>query len=361
MITQCEPWLGEEEILEVTNVLRSNWITEGERTAEFERRVAGYCGAKHAISCSNCTLALYVGLKALGIGDGDEVIVPDFTFYASASSVKMAGAEPVLVDISLDTFNIDPELIEKAITSRTKAIMPVHLYGLAAEMDIICKIAERHHLFIIEDAAEAIGSRLDGKHAGAFGDIGCLSFYGNKTITTGEGGIILTNRSDLAEKCLILKNHGRTQAGGYYHDYLGFNFRMTDIQSAIGLVQLSKLDTILRKKKHIRAAYSKELAGVNGLTFPREFPGYEHAHWFTNILLDAPQELASFLQEQGIATRRFFYPLHLQPCLKQSGEFPNSVKAYETGLSLPSSATLTDEQISFVCEMIKRFMGPQNE
>jgi len=356
MIPQFEPWLGEEELAQITECIRANWITGGEKTREFERKIAEICGVKHAIAICNGTLALYVGLKILGIGEGDEVIVPDFTFIASANSVVMASAKPVFVDIDEKTFNIDPGCTEKAITPKTKAIMPVHIYGQATDMDAICGIARRHNLYVIEDAAQGIGVTFNGKPVGSFGQVGCLSFYADKTMTTGEGGMVLTDDDALAEKCLILKHQGRTGRGIYFHENIGYNFRLTDLQSAVGLAQLSKLDTIIERKKRNERLYKELLKDVDGVRFPYTDPRGFNVPFRINILIDCPEELSNFLNENEIGSRRFFYPLHQQPCYNVKGEFPNSIKAYETGLSLPSSVTLTEEQISYVCEKISAFM-----
>lgn len=357
MIPQIEPWIDEEEVKEITKVVRSTWITEHDETAQFEEGIRKYAGAKHALAVSNGTIALYVALKALGIGEGDEVIVPDMTFIATANSVKMAGAEPVLADIDKKTFNISPQSIENAITKKTKAIMPVHLYAQAADMDEILKIARKHNLKVIEDAAQGIGVYFKGKHAGTFGDIGILSFYGNKTLTTAEGGMILTNSTELHEKCWRLKNHGRKEKGIFVHEEIGYNFCFTDLQAAIGIAQLKKLPKILERKKHLNDKYQQLLAGVKEIKFPHIDERGKPAHWFTSILIDDVEGLVEHLKKNEIQTRRFFYPLHLQPCYKgmASGEFPNAEWAYEHGLSLPSSVMLKDEQLELVAEKIKEF------
>jgi perosamine synthetase len=356
-IPQFEPWLGEEELAQVAETIRANWITGGAKVKEFERKIAELCGVKHAIAACNGTLALYMGLRALEIGEEDEVIVPDFTFIASANSVVMAGAIPVFVEVDARTFNIDPECTEKAITHKTKAIMPVHIYGQAADMDAICDIARRHNLYVIEDAAQGIGVTFKAKHTASFGDIGCLSFYADKTITTGEGGMVLTNDDKLAEKCLILKHQGRTGRGVYFHDHIGYNFRLTDLQAAIGLAQLAKLPTIIDRKKRNEKLYRQLLGEVKGVEFPYVDPRGFNVPFRINILVDDPQSLSIFLNENGIGSRRFFYPLHMQACYNVDGEFPNAVKAYERGLSLPSAVTLSEEQIVYVCEKIKVFIN----
>ena len=282
--------------------------------------------------------------------------MPDFTFIASANSVVLAGAKPVFVDVDIKTFNIDAECVEKAITPRTKAIMPVHIYGQSADMDSIGEIAKRHGLYIIEDAAQGIGVTFKDKPVGGFGEVGCLSFYADKTMTTGEGGMVLTNDDELARQCLILKHQGRTGRGIYFHDYIGYNFRLTDLQAAIGLAQLSKLPTIIEKKKRNERLYKELLKDIEGVEFPYIDPRGFNVPFRINILVDEPEALQKFLESEEIGSRRFFYPLHKQPCYNVDGEFPNTVRAHEKGLSLPSAVTLTEEQINYVCDKIKLFM-----
>lgn len=356
MIPQFEPWLGEEELALVSETIRDNWITGGKKVQEFEQRIGDLCQVKYAIAVCNGTLALYVGLKALGIGEGDEVIVPDFTFIASANSVVMAGAKPIFVDVDAKTFNIDPAAVEKAITPKTKAIMPVHIYGQPADMDAICQIANKYRIKIIEDAAQGIGVSFNGRPVGGIGDIGCMSFYADKTLTTGEGGMLLTNDDYLAKNCLFLKHQGRTGRGYYFHEEIGYNFRLTDLQAAVGLAQLSKLPIIIERKKRNEKYYQELLEDVKGIRFPYIDTRGFSVPFRINILVDNPEELSAFLNEHEIGSRRFFYPLHQQPCYNVTGEFHNSVKAYETGLSLPSSVSLTEEQIHYICEQIKAFM-----
>lgn len=359
LIPQFEPWLGKEELKEVSKAIRANWITSGPRVKKFEEKIAKLCQVKHAIAVCNGTLALYLGLKILGIGPGDEVIVPDFTFIASANSVVLAGAKPVFIDVDSKTFNIDPEKIEQSVTKRTKAIMPVHIYGQAADMKAAMKVAKKHNLLVIEDAAQGIGVTFNKKPVGGFGDIGCLSFYADKTMTTGEGGMVLSNDDKLTERCLILLNQGRTKRGRYFHEHIGYNFRFTDLQAAIGLAQLRKLPTIIKRKKRNEKLYQKYLNNVPGIEFPFFDPRCFNVPFRINILIENPQTLLEFLEKQGIETKRFFYPLHLQPPYNIKGNFPNSIVIYEKGLSLPSSVTLTEEEIQYICEEIKEFLCKQ--
>ena len=357
MIPQIEPWIDETELIELTEVIKSTWITEWEKTRLFEERIKELTGAEYAISVCNGTAGLYIALKALDIEVGDEVIVPDLTFIATANSVKMAAGEPVLCDVDAKTFNLNPTQVEKRITPKSKAIMPVHLYGQAADMDAIVKIARKNNLYVIEDAAQGIGVKFNGQHVGTFGDIGILSFYGNKTITTAEGGIILTNDEELAKRCWRLKNHGREVKGTFIHSHIGFNFCFTDLQAAIGLAQLKKLEIIIEKKRYIRELYMELLKDISQIEFPDIDPRCEPVFWFTNILIDAPQKLANHLKSKEIGTRRFFYPIHLQPCYNIEKEFPNTERAYNKGLSLPSSVLLKDDEIKYICEALRKFYG----
>jgi perosamine synthetase len=357
VIPLFEPWLGEEELAQIAEVIKSKWIAEGEKAREFEKRIATLCGVKHAVAVSNGTVALYIGLKVLGVGEGDEVIVPDFSFIASANSVTLAGATPVFVDVDEKTFNIDLESTQRAITKRTKAIMPVHIYGQAADMDRIGEIAGKHNLYLVEDAAQGIGVKFNGKPVGSFGDIGCISFYADKTLTTGEGGMILTNDAKLAEQAVLMKNQGRLRAGSYIHPHIGYNFRLSDLQAAIGLAQLSKLSTMIEMKKRNEKLYRQGLAEVKGVEFPYIDPRGYNVPFRINILVGDPEGLQKFLEGEGIGSRRFFYPLHRQPGYNIKGEFPNTEKAYERGLSLPSSVVLSEQQIRQVCEKVKSFVG----
>lgn len=360
LIPQVRPWLGKEELKELKEVLKSQWISGGPKIKEFQEQIANVCGVKHAVTVCNGTQALYVGLKILEIGEGDEVIVPDFTFIASANAVVWTGAKPVFVDIDEKTFNIDPKKIEEAITPKTRAIMPVHLYGQSADMEAIIKIAKKRKLFIIEDAAQGIGVKFQGKSVGSFGEVGCLSFYADKTITTGEGGMVLTNDAELAKKTMILQNQGRISRGWYTHEELGYNFRMCDFQAAVGLGQLRKLPLIIKKKKKVDQLYRKRLKGVRGVEFPYADPRCFNVPFRVRILVDNPQALMEFLDKNGIKAGRSFRPLHSQPCYRgmgynTNGDFSNSIMASERILRLPSAVTLKEEEIKYVCKKIKEF------
>lgn len=358
IIPNTEPWVGKEELKEISQSIKARWLSGGPKVKKFQERIARLCSVKHAVAVCNGTQALYVGLKILGVGPGDEVIVPDFTFIASANAVVWAGAKPVFVDVEGKTFNIDPLKIEKAVTKKTKAIMPVHIYGQAARMPEIMRIARKHKLLVIEDAAQGIGVKYKGKPVGSFGDVGCLSFYADKILTTGEGGMVLMDSDELAKQAVILLNQGRTGRGWYMHDFLGYNFRMTDLQAGVGLAQLRKLPQIIKRRERNERLYKKYLAGVPQVSFPYIDPAGRRTIWRITILVENPQSLLEFLGKKGIKANRTFGPLHSQPCykyLKSRKDFPNAVYAFNHLLRLPSATGLKEEEIRYVCQKIKEF------
>ncbi len=355
-IPYYEPLLGDEEIAQLTEVIRSNWVSEGAKTREFEAKIAELAGTKHGLTVSNCTAGLIIAMKALGIGEGDEVIAPDFTFIASTNSIRLAGATPVLVDIDPKTFTIDPLLAEQAITPRTKAILAVHLYGQAADMERLPALARRRGLSLIEDAAQGLGVRFNGQPVGSFGEMGCFSFFADKSITLGEGGVICTNRDDLIDELLMLKNDGRTERGTYLHPRVGYNFRITELQAAVGLAQLSKLEFIIERKRRNLFLYRELLDDVSGVELPDLDPRCFVVPHRINILVDDPEELKVHLYGAGVGTRRFFMPIHQQPCYNWPGRFSHAEKAFARGLSLPSHPTLKEEQIRYICAQILEFM-----
>ncbi len=357
MIPQIQPWIDEEELKEVTEVMKSTWITEAKKTEKFEEMFKELTNAKYAYAFSNGTMTLFTALKILGIGKGDEVIVPSITFTATINPVIFAGAKPIIVDVNKETVCMDADLIEAKITPKTKAIMPAHLYGQIADMEKIMKLAKKHNLFVIEDAAQAVGVKFNGKHAGTFGDYGSFSFYGNKTITTGEGGMIVTNDKKLAEEAYKFKNHGRLEKGKFIHESIGLNFSFTEMQAAIGIAQMRKLPKIIQRKNEIRNLYMKELSNVPGVKFPKIDSRCTPVHWFTNIIVEDAEKLCEELKKEEIQTRRFFYPIAKQPCYKDfnfAGKFENADYLYKHGLSLPSSVIISDEDIYKVCMAIKK-------
>lgn len=360
-IIQIEPWIDNSELEQLKRVIESTFLTENKLTAEFEEGIRNLTGAKYAIATSNGTTALYCGLKALGIGFGDEVIVPDLTFVATSNAVIMTGATPIFCDVEKDNLGIDVLKAESLITKKTKAIMPVHLYGQSSDMVKIMEFANRHNLRVIEDAAQSIGVNYKGDHVGLRGDVSAISFYGNKTITCGEGGIILTNNDEIAQSCRRLKNHGRDERGTFVHEHIGFNFSITEMQAAIGIAQLEKLPAIIKRKQEIYDKYAEELKDIPELEITPIDARCQPVHWFTSFYTKYREELAEFLAENGIQTRRFFCPLHLQPCYQDqewhdaNKEYPISTKAYETAISLPSAYALKPEEQDYVIEKIREF------
>jgi perosamine synthetase len=363
-IVQVEPWIDNGELKELQRVIDSTFLTEHELTAEFEQMTARLVQVKHAIAVCNGTMALFVCLKALGIGPGDEVIVPNLTFIASANAVILAGATPVLCEIQADTFCIDVARAEKILSGQTRAIMPVHLYGQSADMKAVLNFAENYRLKIIEDAAEGIGVTFKGRHVGGFGDMGIISYYGNKTVTCGEGGMVLTNDDELAKASYRLKNYGRDKKGTFIHDHVGFNFAFTDLQAAIGISQMKKMAAVVQKKKAIHDRYVEELRNVSQMTPVQIDSRCAPVFWFTSFLCENPDALSSYLAQAQIQTRRFFLPLHLQPCYQNENyiripdtDFSISESVYKRGISLPSSYELSAEEQSRVIEHIRRFYG----
>lgn len=335
MIPISKPFIGEAEKQAVMAVLDSGMLAQGPRTAAFEERFAAVCGVKHAVAVSSGTTALHIALLANGIGPGDEVITTPFTFIASVNSIIYTGARPVFVDIDPETFNINPDLLAAAITPRTKAIMPVHLYGYPCDMDTIMAIADQYGLAIIEDAAQSIGAAYKGKITGSFGT-GCFSLYATKNVMSAEGGMITTNDDDIAQRCRMIRNHGMQRR--YYHDMLGYNFRMTDLHAAIGLAQLDRLDDFTSKRR-ANAAYLN--AHITNVKTPTVKEGYDHVwHQYTIRVTDGRNrdEAVKQLTEAGVGTG-IFYPV---PANKQS-----HLAAMGLGdITLPVTEQLATEVIS---------------
>ena len=361
MIPVAEPCLGKEELKNVIEAVKSGWISsKGKFIEEFEEKFARYCGRKYGVATSNGTVALHLALKALGIGKGDEVIVPTLTFVATANAVTYCNAKPVFVDSHPEYWCINPDKIEEKITPRTKAIIPVHLYGHPCDMDLIMKIAEDHNLYVIEDAAEAHGAEYKGEKVGSFGDISCFSFYGNKIITTGEGGMCLTNNEELAEKMKILRDHGMNPTRKYWHDIIGFNYRMTNMQAAVGIAQLKKLDEFVEKKRTIAKLYKEALGELEKkrlIKLHKEMSWAKCVYWMYCILINkrakiSRDDLIKQLEEKGIETRPFFYPMHVLPPYKNSEEFPVAEEIAKKGINLPSAVGLTKRDVQIISEAI---------
>ncbi len=310
-ISQVSPYFTNDEIKEVSDSIRNAWVTEGPKCKEFVDAILKLTGAKYGILAPNGTLALYIALMVLEIGSGDEVIVPDFSMMASASSIYLTGAKPVFVDVRLEDLNIDASQIEKYISSRTKAIMPVHQYGQGSDMDAVVKIAKKHKLYVIEDAAQVVGVFYKTKHLGTFGDMGTFSFFADKTITTGgEGGMVVTNNKKIYEKLRLFRNHGRPNSGTFIHPTMGYNFRITDLQAAVGIAQLRKFEKIKKKKIENDAFYKKCLKNVPQIRFVGRSPNSTFIPFRCNLLAETLHALIGYLENHGIQTWGMFYPLH---------------------------------------------------
>lgn len=354
-----EPLLGEEELNNVIEAVKTGWVSsQGKFIQEFEQAFARYCGVKHGIATANGTLALHLALVALGIGEDDEVIVPTLTFIATANAVRYTGAKPVFVDSDPDYWCIDPRGIEKAITQKTRAIIPVHLYGHPCDMDAILNIAKRYKLFVIEDAAEAHGAEYKNRKVGSFGDVSCFSFYGNKIITTGEGGMCLTDNDELAHRMIILRDHGMSQSRKYWHDVVGFNYRMTNLQAALGAAQIKKLDEFVSMKRRIARWYSAGMSKMVSDGIVRLHPQMAWAkcvYWAYSIALAERIDRNKVIETLGqklIQTRPMFYPIHTMPPYCSSERLAIAEQLSAKGLSLPSSLRLTSAEVTEIIESI---------
>jgi perosamine synthetase len=358
-IPVCEPNLGGRELEYVTKAVSGGWISSsGSYVAEFEREFAKYLGVPHAVTTTSGTTALHLALVAAGIGPGDEVIIPSFTMIASAFAVCYTGAKPVFVDSDVTNWNIDPSLVAAKVTKKTKAIMPVHVYGHACDMDELQKIADAHGLLVIEDAAEAIGSYYKGRKCGAIGDINCFSLFANKLITTGEGGMVVARDDRFIERLRYYKNLCFPLDGSrrYVHDEIGFNYRMPNVLAAIGLAQLERADFYLECRRSNAVRYNARLLGQRGITIPPEAPWTSSSYWMYSILIGddfgmSRDEVMTRLKAAGIETRSFFVSMHRQPALAKygcdvSGQYPVTDELSRTGLYLPSTSGLTDAQIA---------------
>jgi dTDP-4-amino-4,6-dideoxygalactose transaminase len=367
-----KPYFGEEEERAVVQVLRSGWVVQGPKVGEFERMVAEYVGARQAVATSSCTTALHLALMLRGIGEGDEVIVPSFTFIATANAVLYTGATPVFVDIDPQTYNIDPDCLEAAITPRTKAIMPVHQIGLAADMDRINPIAQRHGLAVIEDAAPALGAMYDSKKVGSLGNPTCFSFHPRKVITAGEGGMIVTDDDTLAERARILRAHGmslsdlaRHQAQSVvieeYHD-VGYNYRMSDLHAAVGIEQMKKLGFMLAQRERVAQLYNEAFADLEGVQLPFFSPAMPHSYQSYMIQLRPPmtktrEQVMQEMLEVGVATRRGVMAIHMEPYYHQrfpQVRLPVTETATRNTLILPNYATMTEAEQAYVIEHLRR-------
>jgi len=360
----AKPDLQKQELEYLVDCVEETWISsKGKYITEFENAFSAFSEAKYGLAVSNGTAALHLALEVLGIGPGDEVIVPSLTFIATANAVSYTGAKPVFADSETETWNISPAAIEELITPQTKAIIPVHLYGQPCKMAEIMAIADQHSLYVIEDAAEAHGAECKGKKVGSIGHVGCFSFFGNKIITTGEGGMIVTNNREWYEKAKMLRDHGMDPERKYWHPCVGYNYRMTNMQAAIGLAQTERIDQILERKFAVAGKYRERLAGNKNLILPPDNDWSVNVYWMFSIVFresngpSLPREaLMDTAESQRIETRPFFYPVHTMPPYATGQELSVSEFLAKNGLCLPSYFDISDEEIERICDIINEHM-----
>jgi perosamine synthetase len=352
-----EPWIGRAELARLVRCVKSGWISSiGEEIRDFEARFATLCDRRFGVACSNGTAALHLALAALDLRPGDEVIVPALTFVATANAVRYTGATAVFADADPVTWNVDPGAVERRVTRRTRAIIAVHLYGQPADVASLGAIARRSGASLIEDAAEAHGARVRGRPVGSFGALSCFSFYGNKMVTTGEGGMVLTSSRKLDARLRLLRDHAMSPRRRYYHAEVGFNYRMTTLQAAIGLAQLDRFARILERKQRIARWYRRGLAGLP-LDLPARTPGTENVYWMFSVVLRREARLdravlGRRLLERGIDWRPFFVPIPELPPYRDGRRYPVADRLGADGLNLPSGPLLAERQVRFICDAI---------
>ncbi len=361
IIPVSDPKIDGNELRYLTQCIQSNWISSAGRfVREFEEAFAAAVGCRHGVACANGTNSLHLALAALGVGPGDEVLIPTFTMIATANAVRYTGANPTLVDSERETWNMDVDRIEAALTPRTRGIMLVHTYGHPVDMDPLLALAERRGLWVIEDAAEAHGARYRDRPVGSLGRAASFSFYANKIITTGEGGMVTTNDAEVARLGRRLRDHAFSDERHFWHKYLGFNYRMTNLQAAVGLAQTERLEEFVAIRRANAARYTRRLARLPGLTLPVERAWARNVYWMYGMVVEdafgiTRDELRRRLARRGIETRTFFIPIHLQPIyheLFQGQRFPVAEELCRRGLYLPSGATLTEAEVSYICDAV---------
>ena len=355
------PNLGEREKEMLLQCVDSTYVsTAGPFVPEFEERFARYLGAPAAVAVQSGTAALHVALAEIGIGPGDEVIVPALSFVASVNPVLYAGATPVLVDVDPETWTLDMAKVRKALTPRTKAVIPVHIYGNPCDMDALMEICEQRNILIVEDATESLGGTWRGKPTGTLGEFGCFSFNGNKLITTGGGGMVIARDAERAKRVKFLVNQARDASKGYYHPELGYNYRMTNLEASLGLAQMERIDEFLQKKRTFARIYKEALDGLPSVALQKETPGAENAWWLPSIIVEniPVPELQEALRERGVPTRRIFSPLHTYPYLRQHALFPcpNAERIYEQGLNLPASTANDEASVQRAAEIVREIL-----
>ncbi|HEY8172375.1 MAG TPA: DegT/DnrJ/EryC1/StrS family aminotransferase [Dehalococcoidia bacterium] len=371
IVPLTKPVIGPEEEHAVLDVLRSGWLVQGERVATFERRIAEYCGAKHAVATTNCTTALQLALTQLDLQPGDEVIVPSFTFVASANAVIHAGGVPRMVDVQADTWNIEPRDVERAINERTRAILPVDQFGLAADLDAVNRIAEEHGLRVVEDAAPSLGASIGGRRVGSISEMTCFSFHPRKTVTSAEGGMIVTDSDEIAQRCRLLRSHAASVSDLARHssddviieEYpeAGFNFRMSDLHAAVGLAQLDRLEWLIERRRELAARFDAAFAAIDEISVPAYRDGYLHTYQsYCVVLTDAARiDQATAMRElkaRGITSRRGCMAIHLEPYfVKRYGleRLPVSEMLSKRSIAIPLYPTMTDEEQTRVIDAVR--------
>ena len=365
------PWITRKEIDYVTDAVANAWYANANIYNErFEKAFAEYLGVKFAISLPSCTSAIHLSLLSFGVGHGDEVIVPDLTWIATSAPISYVGATPVFADVDEKTWCLSAESFEQLISPKIKAVIPVELYGNMPDMDSICEVAQRHGIAVIEDAAEAIGSEYKGRKAGSFGDTGVFSFHGSKTLTTGEGGMLVTNREDVYRRCLFLRDHGRSPGDKmFWNTEVAYKYKMTSMQAALGLAQLERIDELVERKRQIFNWYRSELGDIQGITLNYEAPNTKNTYWMVTTVFDEKfgfkkEELMALMLEKGIDCRPFFYPLSSIPAYQDLEQAKQAQKrnkiAYEIspyGINLPCGMKMTEEKVGYVCEVLKSILG----
>ena len=352
-----QPSISEKEIAYVTDAVSSGWVSSiGSYIEKFEKSFAEFCGVRFALATCNGTTALHLALLSLGIKEGDEVIVPDLTFIATANAVTYVGATPIMADIDRDTLCICPASIRKAITSRTRAVIPVHLYGHPADMTAVSEIAKEFGLVVIEDAAEAHGAMLNGRKVGGLGDCGVFSFYGNKIITTGEGGMITTNDEGIYLKAKRLRDHAMNPQKRYWHDEIGYNYRITNLQAALGVAQLERIDSFIEKRREIMGWYRNWLGMYSQLRLNTEAKGAKNVYWMVcmevhGMTESVRTEIMADLRARGVDSRPYFYPVSDMPMYERANT-PVTHQIYASGINLPSYYDITQSDVAYVCEQV---------
>lgn len=367
VIPLLKPYFDSEELKEIKEVLDSGWVSQGPKVKEFEQKVSEYLGAKHAIAVSNCTAALHLSLLSIGISKNDEVLVGDYTFPATGHSVLFCGAKPVFVDVDSKTYNINPDLIHEKINDKTKVIIPVHTFGQTADMDKIIKISEEYNLRVIEDAACAFGAKYKEKFAGNIGDVGCFSFHARKGLTTGEGGMVVTNDDTIANKIRRLSVFGMESAwsrekSGFtipiFSD-LGYNYKMSDILAAVGIAQLSKINDIIKRKQDLAKYWDEKLSDIKGISSPFVDGGNTHIYQSYVTLIDKGinrNKVIENLKEKGIQTQIGTYASHIQPVYNSKDKCPTSLEVFNRALALPMYYKLNEEEIDWAIPRIKKVL-----